>query len=112
MANDDKQINVSINAQSLFSKFKKLIPWIVIIILSIIICRSYIYDGINTHKVDNTIQEIKNELANKEKEINELKEKSKQQQIIIKETVKNEIKTMPPDDVANGIINELKLFGN
>lgn len=90
---------------------KKLITLIGLVIIALCIYLGYNYifpSKVDTKPVDNGVKALKQELSQKEKELEEMKKKSQEKQIIIQQTVKDEIRKLPQDQVAKEILKELE----
>ena len=89
---------------------KTVLPWILVVILSCILIHATLSPKVDTKVVDNYIQQYKDEIEAKENEIAKLKKEMNEKQTQIREKTYHEVKKMSTDDVANSIVDELRLF--
>lgn len=91
-------------------KIKPLLVIIAIIILGICAWRGYqilFPPQVDTSIVNEEVVKLKQSLADKEEELKQMNKSSVEKQVIIRQTVKEEIKKLPPDSIASGILDEL-----
>lgn len=89
---------------------KNAIPWILVVILSCVLIHNVLTPKVDTKTVDSYIKQYKAEIEAKENEITKLKKEMNEKQIQIGKKTYHEVKKMSTNDVANSIVDELRLF--
>lgn len=91
-------------------KIKPLLVIVAVVILGLCVWYGYqllFPTHVDTSIVNEEVVKLKQSLADKEEELKQMNKTSVEKQIIIRQTVKEEIKKLPPDSIAKGILDEL-----
>ena len=85
---------------------------ILIVVTSCFALYRMVFPTINTKPVDTQISQMKEDLKTEVKKVDDLKQNSEQKTVVIRETVKESIKTLSPNDVSKNILSELSMGVN
>lgn len=95
---------------------KKIV--IIISLLILIFCSIFIYQyvfpsnvpSVAIQQTDNEIQELKDEITMLQERVKNFDKEVKIKTVVIRTEQAKYVESLPPDDIARGIVDELKLF--